>query len=324
MSVSVLAVDLGKTSCRAALWVGGSRMDAEGPGAPGLVSPGGAVLAETAILAVATPLLRAAGLERVEAVCVGAAGVLAASGLARQLAARLCGSLPARSVAMASDAVTSHAGALDGEPGVVLAAGTGAVALAIGPNGTRRQADGWGPWLGDDGGGAWLGLHGMRAVLRAADGRGPATALQAAAERRFGPPPALVAALEGHTNPPRLAASFAADLARAAEAGDTVAAGLLREAAAALAGAVRAAAAHLADAGPVRFAIMGGLTSLGPILIDPLLEALRRDAAWLQPVVPTGTALDGARLLALRRDTLHEGGVVREQRGTGKPEGARP
>ena len=321
MSVSVLAVDLGKTSCRAALWVGGSRTDAEGPGAPGLASPGGAALAEAAILAVAARLLRAAGLDQVEAACIGAAGVLAASMPTRQLAARLCISLPARAVAVASDAVTSHAGALNGEPGVVLAAGTGAVALAIGPDGTRRQADGWGPWLGDEGSGAWLGLHGLRAVLRATDGRGPATALQAAAERRFGPPPALVAALEGHENPPRLAASFAADVAQAAEAGDTVAAGLLREAAAALAGTVRAAAAHLADAGPVRFAMVGGLASLGPILIDPLLEALRRDAAWLQPGAPHGTALDGARLLALHHDTLHEDGIVRE---AGTAAGDRP
>ncbi len=321
MSVSVLAVDLGKTGCRAALWVDASRTDAEGIGAPGLASPSGAALAEAAILTVATRLLRAAGLEQVEAVGVGAAGVLAASGAARQLVARLRISLPARLVMVASDAATSHAGALDGGPGVVLAAGTGAVALAIGPDGTQCQADGWGPWLGDEGSGAWLGLHGLRAALRAADGRGPATALQAAAERRFGPPPELVAALEGHENPPRLAASFAADVARAAGAGDTVAAGLLRGAAAALAGTVRSAAAPLAGAGPVRFAMVGGLASLGPTLIDPLLEALRRDVAWLQPVAPCGTALDGARLLALRRDTLHEGGVVRE---AGAGEGDRP
>lgn len=311
MSVSVLAVDLGKTGCRAALWVDGSRTDADGLGAPGLASPGGAALAEAAILAVVTRLLRAAGLEEVETAGVGAAGVLAASGAARQLAACLCSSLPARRVAVASDAVTSHAGALGGGPGVVLAAGTGAVALAIGADGTQRQADGWGPWLGDEGSGAWLGLHGLRAALRAMEGRGPATALQAAAERRFGPPPALVAALEGHENPPRLAASFAVDVARAAEAGDTVAAGLVCGAAAALAGTVRSAAAPLAGAGPVRFAMVGGLASLGPVLVDPLLEALRRDAAWLQPAVPDGTALDGARLLALRRDTLHEGGIVR-------------
>ncbi len=322
MSVCVLAVDLGKTGCRAALWVGSSRTDAEGPGAPGLASPGGAALAEAAILAVTVRLLRAAGLEHVEAVGVGAAGVLAASGPARQLAARLRVSLPARMVAVASDAVTSHAGALGGGAGVVLAAGTGAVALAVGPDGTRHQADGWGPWLGDEGSGAWLGLQGLRAALRAAEERGPATALQAAAERRFGSPSALVAALEGHDNPPRLAASFAADVARAAEAGDTVAARLLREAAAALAGTVRSAAAHLAGAGPVRFAIVGGLASLGPILINPLLETLRRDVAWLQPTAPCGTALDGARLLALHRDTLHEAGVVREGHAAWIAEGA--
>jgi len=47
MAASLLVVDLGKTGCRAALWVGASRTDAQG-----------ASLAEAAILAVAPPLLR--------------------------------------------------------------------------------------------------------------------------------------------------------------------------------------------------------------------------------------------------------------------------
>jgi len=140
MSASVIGIDLGKTGCRAALWIGSSRMDAEGTGAPGLAASGGVAVAEAAILAVAVPLLRALGLA--EAVGVGAAGALAAPGAARELAERLCASLPARRVAVASDATTSHAGALRGGPGVVLAAGTGVVALAIGSDGATHRADG--------------------------------------------------------------------------------------------------------------------------------------------------------------------------------------
>ena len=312
MAASVLAVDLGKTGCRAALWAGASRTDAQGAGAPGLAAPAGAELAEAAILTVAIPLLRAAGLARLEAVGVGAAGALAAPEAARELARRLCDSLPARAAAVASDAITSHAGALGGEPGVVLAVGTGAVAIAIGPDGTLHRADGWGPWLGDEGSGAWLGLRGLRAALRGADCRGPATALQAAAAARFGPLPGLAAQIAGHENPPCLAASFAGDVAHAAEAGDAVAAALIRQAAAMLAAAVRAAASHLTGVGPISTVVMGGLTGLGPILTDPLFASLDDSAPPLARVPAGGTSLDGARLLALRTDTVHERSVVRE------------
>ncbi|MYS50866.1 ATPase, partial [Streptomyces sp. SID6013] len=80
-----------------------------------------------------------------------------------------------------SDAVTAHAGALGGRAGVVLAIGTGSVAVGIGADGTYARVDGWGPLLGDDGSGARIGTAGLRAALRAHDGRGPATALLDAA-----------------------------------------------------------------------------------------------------------------------------------------------
>jgi len=311
MAGDVLAIDLGKTGCRAALWTGaGRRMEAEGLGAAGLAAPAGAALAEAAILAVAGPLLRTVNPRQLAAVGVGAAGALAVPDAALDLARRLCASLPAAAAAVASDAVAAHAGALGGGPGVVLTVGTGVAAVGIGADAAMRRADGWGPWLGDEGGGAWLGLQGLRAVLRATDGRGPATTLQALAEARFGPASGLATVMEGHASPPRLAAGFAADVAEAAAAGDAVAVGLLREAVALLAATVQAASPP-ASGGPVRFALAGGLLGLGPILTGPLLEALRSGAPWLELVPAGGTALDGARLLALDAGTLHERHVVR-------------
>lgn len=295
----VLAVDLGKTGCRAVL-VSGARREAQGPGSPGLAAPDGAALACAAILAVARPLLAGP----LDAVCVGAAGALAAPGAAMALARLLFAGLPVRAAAVASDAVTSHAGALGGGPGVVLAVGTGAVALGIGPDGAMHRADGAGPWLGDEGGGAWIGLHGLRAALRAADGRGPATALLAASAR-LGPPGALPGLVEGHPNPPRFAAAFAGDVARAATTGDAVAGAIMGQAVAALAGSVRAAAARLAGHGPVQVAVTGGLLGLGPALAEPLGAALRA-LPGVEPVPARGTALDGALLLASNRCTAHE------------------
>jgi len=86
------------------------------------------------------------------------------------------GSATVRRVALAHDAITCYLGALGDRDGVMVAAGTGVVTLSAGPKGVAR-VDGWGHVLGDDGSGFWIGREGLRAVMRAYDGRGPATAL---------------------------------------------------------------------------------------------------------------------------------------------------
>ncbi len=223
----VLAVDLGKTGCRAALWTGAGRFDAEGPGTAGLAALNGAVTAERAILAVARKVLQRAGLTCVATVAVGAAGALSAPAAAQELAERLLVALPAMRLAITSDAVTAHVGALAGQPGVVLAVGTGAVAVGVGGDGGFTRVDGCGPLLGDDGSGAWLGFAGLRSVLRGEDGRGPPTSLREAALARFGAVADLPAAIGGDANPARQAACFAGDVVCAAASGDAVARDLL-------------------------------------------------------------------------------------------------
>ncbi len=299
----LLAVDLGRSRCRAALWAGGVRTDVAGAGAPGLASPGGVDAALAAVLAVVRLLV---GRNGVAAVSVGAAGALTAPAAAAALAVRLCTALPAARAVVGSDAVAAHAGALGGEPGVVLSVGTGAVALACEAGGVLRRVDGAGPWLGDEGGGGWLGLRGLRAALRASEGRGPPTALQAAAIARFGPLAGLPARLEGDGDPQRLAASFAPDVAAAA-AGDLVASALLHRAVEALARTMRAAAAGLPR--PVAAAVVGGLSG---VLRPALREALATDG--LAFTGAAGDALDGARLL-LQPGCLWESGLARAASG---------
>jgi N-acetylmuramic acid 6-phosphate etherase len=268
----ILAIDLGKTSCRAS--AGGRRAD--GPGAPGLATPGGMGAAQRAILTVARDF------GPVDEVVVGAAGALAAPDAARALGEALLASLPAERVAVTSDGVIAHAGALDGEPGVVLIAGTGVVALAIDADGALRTADGWGPWLGDEGGGAWIGAAGLRAALRAHDRRGPTTTLLDAARARFGAPRTWPAQL---TDAAALA-SFAPAVLAADD--DPVASAMVGAAAEAL-----AATARAAGDGPV--AMVGGLAGVA---------ALRER---LDLIPAAGDALDGA----LRLAAIHEPHVIR-------------
>lgn len=67
--------------------------------------------------------------------------------------------------------------ALSGGVGVMLVAGTGAIALGANAKGETARASGWGWLLGDEGSGYWLGLTALRAATRAADGRGEHTEL---------------------------------------------------------------------------------------------------------------------------------------------------
>lgn len=62
--------------------------------------------------------------------------------------------------------------------GVILVAGTGAVAATIRGIAVDRIIDGYGYILGDRGAGAWLGMAVARAALDSATDRGPATVLE--------------------------------------------------------------------------------------------------------------------------------------------------
>lgn len=286
-------------------------------GAPGLAAPDGVAAARAAVRAAVEPLLEEQGGARPESVLVGAAGAASAPAAARSLVGALLADLPVQEAAVTSDAVTAHAGALGGRAGVVLAIGTGSVAVGIGSDGAYARVDGWGPLLGDDGSGARIGTAGLRAALRAHDGRGPATVLLDAATGLFGDLEGLPATVGRDGNPARTAASFAPEVARAADAGDAVASAIVRDAAADLAETALAAAGRITAGGsPLPMAVTGGLTGLGPALMAPLTAALTGSGLPVRLTPALGDPLDGARLLAVDRATPHASLVVRVRRTT--------
>lgn len=89
-----------------------------------------------------------------------------------------------------TDAAAAHAGALGGQPGVVVIAGTGAIALGVNRANERYYVDGWGPVLGDEGSGYWIGVEALRETCRAADGRAPKSGLGSAVLMALGLPSA--------------------------------------------------------------------------------------------------------------------------------------
>lgn len=206
--------------------------------------------------------------------------------------ATVCGG---REVRIAHDSLTAHLGALSGRPGVVVAAGTGTVALALAPGGQATRIDGAGYVLGDGGSGFAVGRAALRAALAAPDGRGPATALTVLAASRYGPLHELPRWL--YTRPDIVAqvASFAVDTVSAARDGDDVAAAVLRKAVDDLVTTTVAAARHAGEAGLISHA--GGMFAVADLVLAPWRAAVTERLSRWRIVPPAGDVLDGADLL---------------------------
>ncbi len=205
---------------------------------------------------------------------------------------------------VSNDAVTAHLGALGGEPGAVIVAGTGAIALAASPAGWAR-ADGWGSMLGDDGGGYWIGRRALAMALREHDGRGGAATLRAAAEARFGPLAQIARAVYDSPDPVATVAAFTRDVADLARGGDEDAAAIFAAAGAELARTVTAAIDRTSPPVDV-VSWSGGVFAAGELILAPLRAHL---PAGVELRAPLGDGLDGAaRLLerpTLFRDLIH-------------------
>ncbi|KQV01857.1 BadF/BadG/BcrA/BcrD ATPase family protein [Microbacterium maritypicum] len=290
------SVDLGKSRCRVVIDGDGERVARAGVGAPGLAAAGGVECALEAIL----PLLEG---DRLDLIGVGAAGAWLAPHAAQELSSRLAAASGA-AVAVASDVVTAHAGALAGAGGVLLIAGTGAAALGVDADGARL-VDGWGPELGDFGSGSWLGREALRAVLRADDALGARTALTAAIAQPVGAPSDIQAWLAQREPLPRRLATLAPLVLDAAADGDAVAGEIVAEAIRLLTATAVAASTRTADV-----VIHGGLTDHAWFRAS-LTSSLQTAGRTIVPA--SGDALDGALLLARRTDLPHERFVHRAE-----------
>lgn len=79
-------------------------------------------------------------------------------------------------VALESDALTTLLGAHLGQPGAIVAIGTGSVGEVLYADGRRHEVGGWGFPSGDEAGGAWIGMRAMNHAQQAVDGRVETTA----------------------------------------------------------------------------------------------------------------------------------------------------
>lgn len=258
-----------------------------------------------AIVDALEPVIAAAGqIPPIEVIAAGHTGLPGLAAERTELARLLARRTGARRVLLAADWVTAHIGALGGGPGVVVAAGTGAVTLGVGPDRSARRIDGDG-YLFGDAGGAWaIGRAALALALRDADGRTSAPALAAAARARFGPDlHAAAGALYEAAAVVDTVARFAPDVIELAVDGDADALRIVSRAAHELATSAAAASRDLPA--PVAVAVTGRL-------LDPSGALGRLFRAALTTAIPgadlraaRGSSLDGAAALAVAGPGIH-------------------
>jgi N-acetylglucosamine kinase-like BadF-type ATPase len=247
-----------------------------------------AMLAEVAVAA-------GVSLGQVTRTCFGLAGV---SGPAVQAwARRTVTAGVAGELILYGDEEIALDAAFAGGPGILVIAGTGSNAIGRSASGEHFGAGGWGPVLGDEGSGYWIGRESIRAALRAQERTGVggvSSCLLREIERHWelGSVAELVAmanqrTFSGGASPPDFAA-LAPVVARCAERGDALAAGILERAGEELAELV-SVVFHKMHAGPTEI----GVAFTGSVLAQ-IATVRGAMVARLAVAVPSARVRDAA------------------------------
>ena len=279
----VLGVDAGGTGSRAVLATASGTVLGTGTAGPG--NP--CLLGAAAAAAIGDAVRQALGDHDPGSVRAAVIGLAGLSGLA---AVRDAFELQWKAIGLTcdvpivGDAVTAFAAGSAVPAGVVLIAGTGAVAAVVDDLDVVRVADGLGWLLGDEGSGTWIGLQAVRAAART----GPAESeLAGAVWRAAGVDSADALIHWAGRQPP---SSFAALCPLVCASGDPAAARIVDAA-------VRCLLATLSevDDGGSPVVLAGGLLTADTPVRRRVCAALGRRATV------AGDAARGAARLAVRR-----------------------
>lgn len=237
-----------------------------------------------------------------QAICIGSAGVnnSVAAAFLRQAVREAGFTCPLQIVA---DSVTAHAGALDGNAGIVLIAGTGSICFAQRETGEQLQIGGNGHLIDDGGSGYDLSIQILRAVVKAQDGRAPATILQdlVLEHLKLADVSFLIDWLYDEKRTKKEIAALAVLLDRALQHQDQAAQKIVQNAAASLAELALPAISFLN--GRAALALSGSVLKKNAAVRDSLIHCLRErypEEDQLVLISPKHEADYGAVLLAKR------------------------
>ena len=215
----------------------------------------------------------------------------------RDLATRILKNSDIAELWICSDAVSACAVSLDGD-GVVIVAGTGITALAIGDNRqTLHSISGNGYLIGDEGSAYWIGRMGLNSGLRASDGRGGDEELLEIASKYFdSSPEQLPHAVHQSERPVHAIAGFAKSVSKLAKSGNAAALAILHQASAEIS--LIAESARTLCHGNFEFQVvlMGGVLQPENLLTQLVIDRLQEQG--LSVTTTTKSPLQGAETLA--------------------------
>jgi len=293
MSV-VLGIDGGGTHTRASI-VDGDKLLGHGMSGSIKRLRVGAEAAEANLREVLKDVYAQAGVKSVKAACCGIASV-SMPGITEWVTA-VFDDFGVEKSEVVGDQVIALDAAFRGGPGILQIAGTGSNTIGRAPDGSIESAGGWSSRLGDEGSGYWIGLHSVRRALRAYDRGEPTQVLKKVGEIWGTPDLDKLVNLGDGTPGPDFAA-LAPAIYELAQAGDAVAVGVLKQAAADLIEFVLLVREKLRKkhniAGEVPVAWTGGVVEKMTIVREAFFKGLH-DAAPALPIQDkAAVSLDGA------------------------------
>ncbi len=293
MSV-VLGIDGGGTNTRAAIVADGKMV---GSGQSGSIKRlrVGAEAAEANLQAVLKEVFAQSGVKDINAACCGVASA-SMPGIMEWITAVFDDFGVDRSEVVGDHVIALDA-AFQGGPGILQIAGTGSNCVGRAPDGSLETAGGWSSRLGDEGSGYWIGVNSIRRALHALDREEPCQVIPTVS-KIWGTKDMDEFIDLGDGTPGPDFAALAPAINALAEAGDAVAVGVLRQAAADLVGFILLVRAKLRRkhhiAGEVPVAWTGSVIEKMAIVREGFFAGLHEGA----PEMPVGkeevVALKGA------------------------------
>lgn len=202
-------------------------------------------------------------------------------------------------IQITDDPTIALAGATSGQPGIVVISGTGSIAFGQNARGETARIGGWGYIFGDEGSAFDIARQGLRAIMREYEAWGGHTTLTPAylAATGAADPFELLHLFYKPDWPRSRVAQLAKLVDRAAEEGDSVAAGILKQAAQQLAVIATSVRRQLfSENEPARTSWVGGVFE-SRILLDRFRQLMSLEGECEPP--QHGPAI-GALLLAYR------------------------
>jgi N-acetylglucosamine kinase-like BadF-type ATPase len=310
---AALAIDGGNSKTDVALIAPDGRMVAlvRGPGMPIRLGDGTVAVIDELVRSAAAMAGLAAGTVAAHLVaCVANVDLPAEE---RQLQSMLADKGWAQDTLVANDTYAVLRAGLDDIPaagaprhwGVGVTCGTGINCVGMAPDGRTAGFLALGMTTGDWGGGAGIGLEAQWNAVRAADGRGPRTALREAVPAHFGlaEPLELAEALHLGTISWDRIAELAPVVLEVADTGDAVAAGIVRRLAEEIFLLVKSTVTRLDLAkSPVPVVLGGGVIASGnSLLIDGTTRLITAEFPAADVRVLLHAPVGGAALLGLDR-----------------------